>query len=143
MKNNKNYFKVLFKSWHFIFALLLTSLAMTFVCASYDYGILSKIFSDKILLTFAIILFVLISVAVIVYLCLRLKNEKLTIADSLYLTLIFIGIAFFIFIGFNLKTFTLNRFTVAITFLIVGLFFTTIRIHQYSICIRKKSKTIK
>ncbi len=132
MDNNRNYFKTFFKSWNFVFALLLASLAMTIVGASYKYGLLNKILGDKQIFTFTAILFAIITVAVIVYMCLNLKNKKITIADSLYFALVFAGIIFFIFVGCVLKSFNLNRITIPITFLTVGIFFFTIRIHLYS-----------
>ena len=133
MKNKSNYFKDLIKNVFFIVTLLLSSLAMTFIVAIYDYALLSKILANNTVLILTIILACLIIIGVILYMCFNLKNAKITFADSLYLAPIIIGIGFSCFTAFALKTFTFNRVALIITFITIGLFFSIIRIHQYSI----------
>ena len=139
----KNYFNVFFKSWYFVLSLVLASLFITFVCTSYSYGTLNAILSNKVLLTVLAVLFSILAVAVLVYMVLSLKKTKLTIADSLFFALILIGVAFFIFVSIAIKSFNLNRFTTLITFLTFGIFFSIIRIHQYTLNLTKTKEESK
>ena len=139
----KNYFNVFFKSWYFVLSLVLASLFITFVCASYSYGILNAILSNKVIFTVLIILFSILAVAVLVYMVLSLKKTRLTIADSLFFALILIGVAFFIFVSIAIKSFNVNRFATLITFLTFGIFFSTIRIHQYALNLTKTKEESK
>ncbi len=131
MENKKNYFKDLFYSVHFIIALLLTSITMTLIVASYDFNITGAIFSSKRVLTLIVLVLVIFAIVFFPYLCFNLKSKKVTIADSLYLTLVLVGIIFFLYSALTTRQFSIYQLTFAVLALAVGALFTVLRMHFY------------
>ncbi len=138
MENRKNYFKNLLKSGHFVLALLISSLVMTFVVANYEYKFLSVFFANNHILSLITILFAVFAVVLLIYLCIEFKSKKPTIADSIYIALIVVGLAYFVYVGLVLKTFNLNRLIFPISSLVLGFLFLSIRTHYFYIDATRK-----
>ncbi|MBO7149720.1 MAG: hypothetical protein J6V71_02385 [Clostridia bacterium] len=133
MENKKNYLKDLFFNAHFIVALLFTSIVMTGIVANYDFDLLGVIIRYKHVLSLVGITLVLFAIVFIPYLFVNLKNKKITIADSFYLSFIFIGLAFFIYIATTSQSFNLYKVSFAILALAVGGILLVLRMHFYYI----------
>ncbi len=132
MENKRNYIKDLFKNWHLILALLLTSIAMTFIVGSYIFGFWKVVFANKHILSLTILIFAIFAIVLGIYLCINLKNKNLTIADSLYLAFWLIGVVFLIFTCFAIKSFNAERLIFTIAFIIIGCLLTVFRVYLYN-----------
>lgn len=131
MENKKNYFKDLFCSINLIIALLIASITMTGMVACYDFNLFGVIFQNKHILALIAVILVLFAIVFLPYLCFNLKSKKITIADALYLALVFTGIIFFIYSAFTTRQFSIYQFIFPSLLLIVGFLFIVFRMHFY------------
>lgn len=131
MENKKNYFKDLFYNVHFIIALLLTSISMTFIVACYNFNITGAIFRSKHVLALIVLIFVLFAIVFLPYLCFNLKSKKITIADSLYLTLVLLGVVFFLYSALTERQFSIYQLVFNVLAIALGFAFIVLRMHFY------------
>lgn len=131
MENKKNYFKDLFYNVHFIIALLLTSISMTFIVACYNFNITGAIFRSKHVLALIVLMFVLFAIVFLPYLCFNLKSKKITIADSLYLTLVLLGVVFFLYSALTERQFSIYQLAFNVLAIALGFAFIVLRMHFY------------
>ncbi len=132
MNKIKNYLKDFCKSEKLIISLLFTCFAMTLLTANYIFDITQVLYSSThVLLLFAICGCVFL-VPVLAYILFSLRAKKLTIADAIYMSLILIGVAFFLFFAIALDSINTIKILLGLTLLIAGLVLASIRIAIYA-----------
>lgn len=132
MNKIKNYLKDFCKSEKLIISLLLTCFALTLLTANYIFDITQVLYSSThVLLLFAICVCVFL-VPVLAYILFSLRAKKLTIADAIYVSLILIGVAFFLFFAIALDKINKIKIIFGLTLIIAGLILTLIRIAVYA-----------
>lgn len=128
----KNYLKDVTKGGYLLIAFLIASLAMTAFVMSYDYSLFGIIFKHKSVLKYVIVIFSVFAAVTLLYLIISLKFKKATLADSFYLAMIIVGIAFFAYIGIAYGTFNARRIVVPSVAVFLGIVFTVVRVICYN-----------
>lgn len=132
MYNKRKYLKDLVKNGHLLVALLLTSFAMTFIIANYEFGILSVVRQYIHLINFLLVAFVIFAVLVLIYAVKGLFSKKTTVADSIYLAVLLSGIGFMIYSVVVLDSLSARRLMVILFAIFAGFIPSVIRLFTYS-----------
>lgn len=97
--SKKIYVIELFKSLqNIILTLLFTSVAMTGILASYEFGLFGLLYKNTHLFKYAVIAFSIISGFTLIAMLFEIKSKKLTFFDSIFLAMILVSIAYVIYI---------------------------------------------
>ena len=101
MSASKKIFVVeLFKSLqNIILTLLFTSVAMTGILASYEFGLFGLLFKNTHLFKYAVIAFSIIAGFTLITMIFEIKSKKLTPFDSIFPAMILVSIAFVIYVS--------------------------------------------
>lgn len=132
MYNKKKYLKDLLKNGHLLMAFLLTSLAMTFIVANYEFRLISTVRKYTHLLNFLFVGLAIFGVLILVYAIKGLFSKKTTMADSIYLAIFLAGIGFLLYNVLVLESISLLRLTVIVFAIFVGFIPLIIRLFTYS-----------
>lgn len=127
----RNYIKDLLRHGYFILALLITSVAMTGIVASYEFGLFGALMSINGARALLIVGLIVCAVVGGIYLIMGLKFKKQSVADSVYLAITLIGIVFLFYFLIALKTPNARRILFAIALIVIGGILSFIRIWNY------------
>ena len=131
MNKSKNYFKGLFSGINIFVTIFLICIAMTALVANYEFGIIGAIVSSKSVFTYSLVLSGVALLIFIAYLVLCAKKEKITLADSIALASIIIGLALIFYFVIATGTFNLRRILAIVGCIIFGFAYIMIRSHCY------------
>ncbi|MBE7087082.1 MAG: hypothetical protein E7369_02130 [Clostridiales bacterium] len=131
----QSYLATFGKSVYLLFALLFTSVAMTVVLLNYKYGAFGKLVANKPLFTFLLVVVAIVAVAVLAYLILSIKSNKISFADAIGNSALLIGVALLLYLcmrngGFSFKL-SVKAALVCILLIVVGVAFLVARICKF------------
>ena len=137
MTEKKGYLKSFFKSGFFLHAALISSVMLTLLVASYEFGLLGTLMTQKHLISYVGIIVAIFAVVGILYLLISLKISHITLADAVYSAFIVVGALFTLYTAFYLKQFNIRRIVFSAAIFAVGLFLIVIRILSFKKLMKK------